>query len=234
MKWNGPISRATPRLVHSSWPLHLAHGKTCDHHICICLRSRRRHNDISAKAHWRRPNRTDALRRDNFFCFCVIACMRLCMCVCVCAHLCVRACKDCLTPIWVGNVICDLEEMELSLIDPLMLFFLRSSLPHLLQQETNTASRLPALKAQGKKKKTFVCFAVTLAATVALCSVFCSSAERSSKISRWRERCSIIHFLLLRYFPGSISCSLPFHSQTVLTPTRGPWRMKRSRFSPSV
>lgn len=147
---NFPCHSSSRPLVPASA---LAHGKTCDHHICICLQSRRRHNDISAKAHWRRTNRTDALRRDNFFCFCVIACMRLCMCVCVRAHLCVRACKDCLTPICVGNVICDLEEMELSLIDPLMLFFLRSSLPHLLQQEANTASRLPALKAQGKKKK---------------------------------------------------------------------------------
>lgn len=154
----------------------LAHGKTCDHHICICLQSRRRHNDISAKAHWRRTNRTDALRRDNFFCFCVIACMRLCMCVCVRAHLCVRACKDCLTPICVGNVICDLEEMELSLIDPLMLFFLRSSLPHLLQQEANTASRLPALKAQGKKKKDLCLFCSHTCSDG--CAVLCVLLER--------------------------------------------------------
>lgn len=54
----------------------------------------------------------------------------MCVCECVCLHVC-AALHDYHSQ---GNVICDLEEMELSLADLLMALSIHSAFPQLLQQ----------------------------------------------------------------------------------------------------
>ena len=120
----------------------------------------------------------------------------------------------CLTIILEGNVICYLEEIELSLIDLLMPLFLCFPFLSLVQ---------------GNNKHCVACDCSSTPWYHAFCLIlffkYCMLLDDIITERRWLN-----NFPHLRHLSGRISRCLHRHSQTVPTPTWGPRRTERGRF----